>query len=224
MVLLAVVVLVADESCATVYTWIEDGVSHFTNSAGEVPEPHRATAKSFPTAAAPVATAVKGAARDERSEPDERLVAEAAYDRGVERGAAIALAQTRAVGELARSLVETALQSEPAWPAGSAPPRSAPSPSDETHRPRRERPEFRVSIVPSRDRWPGGVFYGFAGPIAGCPGCCCASGLGFGLGRLVPHSHFFPSLAGARRAPLFFPHGHQLDGNAFLVGRAYWVN
>lgn len=222
---------------ATVYTWLDDdGTRHFTNSAHEVPEPHRATARAFPTAPrekapgdappAPASTAVvapapapsAGATARAAADEHELTALEAAFGRGVERGAALSLAQTRAVGELAESLVDAALRRPPAPPAPPQPRVAAP--------PARKEPGFYVSIVPGGYRWPGFVGYGSVGPVAGCPGCCCATGLGygFGFGRLVPHSHFFPSLAGARRAPLFFPDGHQLDANLFLVGRGYWVN
>jgi hypothetical protein len=91
--------------------------------------------------------------------------------------------------------------------------------------PARERPGFHVSIIPA-SRWPERIGYGSISPSAPCGSACCGAGFGygFGWGRFVPHSHFFPSLAGSRRAPLFFPYGHQLDADAFLVGRGYWID
>lgn len=203
MMVLAVCLLArAPDAAATVYTWLEDGARHFTNSASAVPEQHRATARSFGTlpASEPPATATSPADQPGPVEPEASAL-EAAYGRGVERGAGLALAPTRAVGELARALVETALGHEPAPPPSAAPPAE--------HRPSRSasEPRLRVSIVPAGYRWPGGVGYGYVGAVGGCPGCCCASGL-----------------AGARRTPLFFPNGHQLDANLFLVGDGYWLD
>ncbi|MEW6270309.1 MAG: hypothetical protein AB1689_13545 [Thermodesulfobacteriota bacterium] len=221
-VIVACVLAGGTDAPATVYTWLDDGTRHFTNVSGDVPEAHRSTAKSFPTAAAhePAAQPTPETPPPAGRQPD--AIADA-YGRGVRQGAELALAQTRAVGELAVSLVEAAVGRERTAPP---PPPRASAPAERERRRGKGRPSFRVSIVPAGYRWPGGVGYGYLGTVAGCPGCCCAPGLGygFGWGRLVPHSHFFPSLAGTRRAALFFPNGHQLDSNLFLTGGGYWVD
>jgi hypothetical protein len=202
-----------EEGRATVYTWREgDGVRHFTNSLDEVPEDHRATAKTFVRRDAPSRDAAPAESAPATPEP-----ADDSYHRAVELGATIALEQTREIGELARSLVDS-LRRDP------TPPREV----RRVERPAREKPGFHVSIIPAGRRWPERVFYGAIAPTGGCSGCCCGNAFGygwdFGWRRLVPHSHFFPTLAGARRSGLFFPHGHQLDADLFLVGDGYWVD
>jgi hypothetical protein len=109
----------------------------------------------------------------------------------------------------------------------------------EVHRPEQQsdsrQPGFYVSILPAGRRWPERIFHGaISAGGGGCGGCCYAPsfgygyarsfGYGFGAGRLVPHSHFFPTVEAASRTKLFFPHGHQLDADLFLVGDGYWVD
>jgi len=210
----------------TVYTWREsDGVDHFTNALDDVPEAYRPTAKTSvrrseatsgvevvapakPTGAEVVAPAKPTA-------PPRVAVEDDSYLRGVERGAKIALEQTRAVGELARSLVEALRRDD--GPREIRRPEPPPEPRN---------PGFYVSVVPAGRRWPERIFHGAIGPAPGCTGCCCGTtfGYGFGGGRLIPHSHFFPTIEAARRVGLFFPHGHQLDADLFLVGDGYWVD
>jgi hypothetical protein len=117
----------------------------------------------------------------------------------------MALANTRVMGELARALLASSGQ-------------ATVSPQSYERNPR-----VHVAIVPSPDRWVGPVGYGFIAPTAGCG--CCSSGFGYGFasGRLVPHSHFYPTQDAARRSSLFFPGGHQLDAAGFPVGQGYWT-
>jgi hypothetical protein len=205
----------AGRASGTVYAWREsDGVHHFTNFLEDVPEEHRSTVQSFVRRTAPPAEAETTAGTEPGAPPEVEGDGGESYGRAVERGATIALEQTRAVGELARSLVEALRRDAP-----------APHPVEWAEPPRRS-PEFRVSIIPAGRRWPARVFYGAIAPDVGCSGCCCGTSFGYGFagGRLIPHSHFFPSLAGARHAPLFFPNGHMLDADLFLVGDGYWID
>lgn len=183
---------------ATVYGWqSEHGVRSFSNDPENVPQIHRATAQTFTSklagkvTSAPVVTPPVNAEADQRS----------AYEQGLERGLQTAERQVALAGELAR----TVLTAVPPPPPVRIVIQQAPQ-TIERH------------VVLGYDP----PFYGFVGPYAPYssyyrPGYA----YGFGYGRFVPHSHFFPGTRG-RRQGLFFPHGH-FSQDGFLFGHGFVV-
>ena len=191
---------------ATVYSWRdENGRLHFCNDQEEVPEAHRILAKTFKSKLAaqnPAEVPVTVPA------PSAEPVAISTYERGLERGLQAADRQVTLAGELARTLLTAA----PAPP----PPPPAPPQIIIIQQPA---PVVRyVSPEPSTYAPP---FYGFIAPYSTYYGFpySFTYPYGFGRGRLIRHSHFFPG-ARRRRAGLYFPYGHA-SHRGFLFGHGF---
>lgn len=189
---------------ATVYEWRgESGVRHLTNNEDEVPEAHRPVAKTFtsklaaqnPVASPPVTAPAPSVAPDTIS----------AYERGLERGLQTAERQVALAGELARTLLVATQPPPPAPPQIIIVQQPAPI----------------VRYVSSEPAY-APPYYGHIAPYStyGFP-YNDTYAYGFGRGRLIRHSHFFPGAR--RRGPgLYFPYGHSrhrgyLSGYGFVV-------
>ena len=204
-VLLVSMLFCASSTDATVYSWRdENGRLHFCNDQEEVPEAHRTSAKTFKSklaAQSPVAVPVNAPA------PSAEPVTISAYDRGLERGLQAAERQVVLAGELARTLLAAA----PQPPPPPAPPQiiivQQPAPIVRYVSPEPAyAPPFYGSIAPySTYGFPYNDTYAY----------------GFGRGRLIRHSHFFPG-ARRRRPGLYFPYGHSRH-RGFLFGHGFVV-
>jgi hypothetical protein len=186
---------------ATVYGWRgEGGVLNLTNDPEDVPEPQRASAQTF-TSKLAGKNVSEGAVT--LPPPSPEVEATSAYERGLERGLQTAERQVALAGELARTVLAAVPPSPPTRIIIQQPPRT---------------------IVRYASPGYGTPFYGFIGPYApyffGGP-YGFSHAYGFGRGRFVPHSHFFPGTRGRRRG-LFFPHGHFLH-HGFLFGHGFAV-
>lgn len=188
---------------ATVYGWKgEGGVLNLSNDPNDVPEAQRASAKQFTSKlagkSAPVEETI-GAAP-----PSTETISMDAYERGLDRGLLMSERQIDMVGELARIVLSA------------APPPSPPTIII-------QQPSTIVRYV-SPDPYPyTRPYYGFIGPYSPYWGWPYGSSYsyGFGWGRLVPHSHFFPVVRG-RSTGVFFPHGH-VSHDGFLFGSGFVV-
>jgi Domain of unknown function (DUF4124) len=208
--LLVSVLCCASSAHATVYSWRdENGKLHLCNDQEEVPEAHRTTAKTFKSkfaAQTPVAVPVTVPA------PSAEPVAISAYERGLERGLQAAERQVALAGELARTLLAAAPQPPPPPP---------PSPPQVIII---QQPATVVRYVsPEPSPYYAPPFYGFIAPYSTYYGFpySFTYPYGFGRGRLIPHSHFFPG-ARRRRAGLYFPYGHA-SHRGFLFGHGFVV-
>jgi hypothetical protein len=203
--LLVSVLCCASSGHATVYSWRdENGKLHFCNDQEEVPEAHRTSAKTFKSKLAaqnPVAVPVTAPA------PSAEPVAISAYDRGLERGLQTAERQVALAGELARTLLAAAPQPPP------------PSPPQIIII---QQPATIVRYVSPEPSY-APPFYGFIAPYSTYSGFPYNDtyAYGFGRGRLIRHSHFFPGAR--RRGPgLYFPYGHARH-RGFLFGHGFVV-
>jgi len=199
-----VVFLAAPLAHATVYGWRgEGGVFMLSNDAKDVPEAQRASAKTF-TSKLAGKTGPVGAVTPPPPSPETGRVSD--YERGLEQGLQTAERQVTLAGELARDVLAAV---PPAPPTRIIIQQSAP-------------PIVRYAYPDSY----APPFYGFIGPYMpdfsgfGAP-YSFGYAYGFGRGRFVPHSHFFPGTRG-RRAGLFFPHGH-FSQDGFLFGHGFVV-
>ena len=187
---------------ATVFAWKGDGGTlHLSNDPEEVPEAHRTSARQFTSK-----LAAKAAPEDLASVPPPLLAAEpaSAYERGVERGLLAAEQQM----EMTNEILQTALQ-------------AVPQPSAPSIILIQQQPETLVRYV---DYGPSYFpYYGFISPYASFWGIPYAYSYpyGFGRGRFVPHSHFFPGVRGPSHG-LFFPQGH-FTHHGFLAGHGIVV-
>ncbi|NOT56633.1 MAG: DUF4124 domain-containing protein [Deltaproteobacteria bacterium] len=209
--LLPVAALVGILGCATfahatVYSWRDEhGKLHFCNAEDEVPEAHRPVAKTFKSrlaASTPVATPETAPAPSATPDPI------SAYERGLERGLQTAERQVALAGELARTLL-----------AAAQPPPPPPAPPQIIIV---QQPAPIVRYVSPEPAY-APPYYGYIGPYATASGFPYNDtyAYGFGRGRLIRHSHFFPGAR--RRGPgLYFPYGHSrhrgyLFGHGFVV-------
>jgi hypothetical protein len=200
----ALVFLLPSLGDATVYGWRgENGVLHLTNNQEEVPEAHRPAAKTFTSrlamqnpVTAPETAPAPSVAPDTIS----------AYERGLERGLQTAERQVALAGELARTLLVAAQPPPPP-----APPQIIIV----------QQPAPVVRYVSSEPAY-APPYYGYIGPYSthGFP-YNNTYAYGFGRGRLIRHSHFFPGAR--RRGPgLYFPYGHSRH-RGFLFGHGLVV-
>lgn len=203
-VLIVSVLGFASSAHATVYSWRdENGRLQFSNNQDEVPEAHRTSAKTFksklatqnPVDVPPVTTPA----------PSKEPETVSAYERGLERGLQVAERQVALAGELARTLLAAAPQPPPPPP-----------------------PQIIIVQQPapivryvSREPDYAPPYYGFIAPYLAYGGYPYdhTYSYGFGRGRLIRHSHFFP---GARRRGLgvYFPYGHQRH-RGYLFGHGF---
>src|SRR5262249_18710354 len=146
---------------------------NLSNDPNDVPETQRASAKQFTSKLAGKPVAEEAAVAI--TPPSAETVSVSAYERGLERGLLTAERQIDMVGELARSVL-------------SAVPQPSPPPTVIIQQPS---PSMVVRYV-SPDYY--SPYYGTIGPYSPCWGWPCGFGFtyGFGWGRFVPHSHFFP--------------------------------
>jgi hypothetical protein len=190
---------------ATVYSWRDEkGRLHFCNDQDDVPEAHRASAKTFKSRlAAPSPIEVAVPSPPANSEP----VAISTYERGLERGLQAAERQVALAGELARTL----LAAVPVSPPPPSPPQVIII----------QQPAAVVRYVSSEPSPYVPPFYGFIAPHSTYYGFPynLTYPYGFGRGRFIPHSHFFPG-ARRRRAGLSFPYGHA-SHRGFLFGHGF---
>lgn len=206
--LLVGVLFFAASTHATVYSWRDEkGRLHFCNDQDEVPETHRAVAQTFKSKLTTQnQEEVPVTAPSSSAEP----VAISAYERGLEHGLQAAERQVALAGELARTLLA----------AAPAPPPPPPSPPQVIII---QQPATVVRYVSPEPITYAPPFYGFIAPYSTYYGF--PYGLtypyGFGQGRLVRHSHFFPG-ARRRRAGLYFPYGHA-SHRGFLFGHGFVV-
>ena len=205
--LLVSVLFCASSAHATVYSWRdENGKLHFCNDQEEVPEAHRTLAKTFKSKlAAQNPVEVPVTAPSPSAEPG----AISAYERGLERGLQAAERQVALAGELARTLLA----------AAPAPPPPPPSPPQIIII---QQPAPVVRYVSPEPAY-APPFYGFIAPYSTYSGFPYnyTYPYGFGRGRLIRHSHFFPG-ARRRRPGLYFPYGHALH-RGFLFGHGFVV-
>lgn len=205
--LLVSILCCASTAHATVYSWRDEhGKLHFCNDQEDVPEAHRPVAKTFKSKLAtqnPVDVPPVTAAPAPSTEPDTI----SAYERGLERGLQTAERQVALAGELARTLL-----------AAAQPPPPPPAPAQIIIV---QQPAPIVRYV-SSERAYAPPYYGYIAPYStyGFP-YNDTHAYGFGRGRLIRHSHFFPGAR--RRGPgLYFPYGHSrhrgyLSGHGFVV-------
>jgi hypothetical protein len=186
-------------SHATVYAWkSENGALHLSNELENIPEAQRTTAQQF--TAKPAEKIVREGTVPP-APPSPEVTPTTAYERGLERGLQMAERQVALAGELARSVL------------AAVPPRPP------TRIIIQQPPQTIIRYVTPGYYSP---FYGPIGPYA--PYVPCGGfgyAYGFGYGRFVPHSHFFPGIRG-RRSGLFFPHGH-FSQDGFLFGHGFVV-
>lgn len=206
--LLVGVLFCASSTHATVYSWRDEkGRLHFCNDQEEVPEAHRTSAQTFKSKlAAQNPAEVPVTAISPSSEP----VALTVYERGLERGLQTAEHQVALAGELARTLLAAAPQ--PPLPPPSPPPTII-----------IQQPTTVVRYISSDPGMYAPPFYGFIAPYSTYYGFPYnfTYPYGFGGGRFIPHSHFFPS-ARKRRTGLYFPYGHA-SHRGFLFGHGFAV-
>jgi hypothetical protein len=190
---------------ATVYGWKgEKGLLHLSNDIENVPEAQRDSVTKFTSklAGKPAAEAASGVPPPTPEPATPEPVN--AYERGLEQGLQTAERQMVLASEMARNLLAAI----------------PPAPPTRIIIQQPAQPIMRYV-----DSGPyASPFYGFIGPYApyhwGFPyGASYA--YGFGRGRFVPHSHFFPGTRGRRRG-LFFPHGH-FSHRGFLFGHGFVV-
>jgi hypothetical protein len=185
---------------ATVYGWKgEKGMLHLSNDIENIPEAQRESATKFTSK-----LAGKSVAEDVSVAPSPTPESVNAYERGLEQGLQTAERQMVLAGEMARNLL-TAIP---------------PAPPTRIIIQQPAQPIMRYVDSGSY----ASPFYGFIGPYApyhwGFPyGASYA--YGFGRGRFVPHSHFFPGTRRRHRG-LFFPHGH-FSHHGFLFGHGFVV-
>lgn len=206
--LLPVAALVSILCCATfahttVYSWRDEhGKLHFCNAEDEVPEAHRPVAKTFKSKLAtqnPVDVPPVTAAPASSTEPDTI----SAYERGLERGLQTVERQVALAGELARTLLVAAQPPPP--PQIIIVQQPAPIARYVSSEPAYA-PPYYGSIAPySTYGFPYNDTYAY----------------GFGRGRLIRHSHFFPGARG-RGPGLYFPYGHSRH-RGFLFGHGFVV-
>lgn len=206
--LLVSVLFFAVSTHATVYSWRDEkGRLHFCNDQEEVPEAHRVLAQTFTSKLAAQNPAEVPAAVPS---PSSESVALTAYDRGLERGLQAAERQVALAGELARTLLAAAPQ--PPLPPPPPPPTVI-----------IQQPTTVVRYVSPAPAMYAPPFYGFIAPYSTYYGFPYnfTYPYGFGGGRFIPHSHFFP---GARKRPagLYFPYGHA-SHRGFLFGHGFVV-
>lgn len=204
---------------AAVYSWRDEkGRLHFSNDQEEVPETHRASVKTFKSKfAAPNPVEVSVPSPSPNTEvpvaapsPSAEPVAISAYERGLERGLQSAERQVALAGELARTLLAAAPQ----------PPAPSPSPPQVIII---QQPATVVRYVSPKPPMYAPPFYGFIAPYSTYYGFPYnfTYPYGFGRGRLIRHSHFFPG-ARRRRPGLYFPYGHARH-RGFLFGHGFIV-
>jgi hypothetical protein len=188
---------------ATVFAWKgEGGALHFSNDPEEVPEAHRTSARQFTSKLAGEVASTEPAPA--ASSP---VLAEpaTAYERGVERGLIAAERQMERTNEILKTTLQAVRQPPPPPPTIVI----------------QQQPETVVRYV-DRDLYPV-PHYGFISPYSSYWGVPYAYHYpyGFGRGRFVPHSHFFPGTRRRSRG-LFFPHGHSTH-HGFLSGHGIVV-
>ncbi len=182
---------------ASVYSWKSaDGVLVLSNDLEDVPEHQRKTVKKFTSKFAGKSIPVEVALPPL---PSAEANVTSAYERGLERGLETAERQVAMAGELARTVLAAV---PPAPPTRIVIQQSAPI----------------VRYVSPDYHFP---FYGSIGPYAPYFPYGSSYAYGFGRGRLVRHSHFFPGTRGRHRG-LFFPRGH-FSQNGFLFGHGFVV-
>lgn len=183
---------------ATVYGWkSKGGVLTLTNNQEAVPEAQRATAIVF------ISRSAGNGAAQATGTPSPRPQAnqESDYERGLERGLQTAEHQVALAGELARTILAATPPAPPIRIVIQQPPQV-----------------IVRHVSPQYDA----PFYGFLGPyVPHSPYYSPGYAYGFGQGRFVRHSHFFPGTRGRRRG-LFFPHGH-FSRDGFLFGHGFVV-
>lgn len=197
----------ASSAHATVYGWRdENGRLQFSNNQDEVPEAHRTSAKTFKSKfVTQNSVDVPSATTPAPSREPETI---SAYERGLERGLQAAERQVALAGELARTML------------AAAPPPPPPPASPQIIIVQQPAPIVRY--VQSEPAY-APPHYGYIGPYGTYSGFPYHDtyAYGFGRGRLIRHSHFFPGAR--RRGPgLYFPYGHSrhrgyLFGHGFVV-------
>jgi hypothetical protein len=205
---------------AAVYSWRDEkGRLHFCNDQEEIPEAYRASARMFKSKfAAPSPVEVSVTSPSPNTEvpvtapsPSTEPVAISAYERGLERGFQAAERQVALAGELARTLLA----------AAPAPPSPPPSPPQVIIIQQPATVVRHVSPGPTASYAP--PFYGFIAPYSTYYGFpySFTYPYGFGRGRLIRHSHFFPG-ARRRRSGLYLPYGHA-SHRGFIFGHGFVV-
>ena len=217
--LLVVIFFLAASTRAAVYSWRDEkGRLHFNNDQEEIPEAYRASARTFKSKfAAPSPVEVSVTSPSPNTEvpvptpsPGAEPVTISTYERGLEQGLRAAERQVALAGELARTLLA----------AAPAPPPPPPSPPQVIIIQQPATVVRHVSPGPPAYAPP---FYGFIAPYSTYYGFpySFTYPYGFGRGRFVPHSHFFPG-ARRRRAGLYFPYGHA-SHRGFIFGHGFVV-
>jgi hypothetical protein len=192
----AVILFLPAVTFATVYSWkSEEGVLVLSNDLEDVPGHHRETVKKFTSKFAGKSLPVEVISPP----PSVEATMTSAYERGLERGLETAERQVAIAGELARTVLAAV---PPAPPTRIVIQQSAP---------------IVRYVSPGYDL----PFYGFIGPYAPYFPYGFSYAYGFGRGRLVRHSHFFPGTRGRHRG-LFFPRGH-FSQDGFLFGQGFVV-
>ncbi len=184
---------------ATVYAWKgERGVLNLSNDQDDVPEVQRAAAEKF-TSKLAGKNVPEGTASLAPPSPEAEPMS--MYERGLELGLQTAERQAALAGELARTVL-TAM----------------PPPPPTRIIIQQPAPTIIRYVSPNYYAPP---CYGFIGPYMPYSPYGCGYAYGFGFGRFVPHSHFFPGTRGVRTG-LFFPHGH-FSQDGFLFGSGFVV-